>query len=410
MNLVEIDEKEFRDFLLTSPYRTFLQSPEIGSIREQNGWNRVYLGFKKLDRLVGAVMLLSKKTGIKNEFYAIRGPLIDYENEDVIVECLSLLKDYCKNNNGYILRIDPYLHTVKKDINGDNIDDSDNNYHVIKSFEEVGFIKSKTNEQIKIGFVLDIKDKTEDELLKKMRANTRNLIGKASRIGVYIEQLGFDELDEFKNITDAAAKKNNFVNRSLNYYRQMYNAFNDKGEIKFLVAKLNLLDYSNLIKVEIEQLENKINVSKDNLGKQKLVENMKVEIINLGKRFDYVEKIRNEKGNIINLCGSMFICNMDELVYLFSGNYEEYMVFNGQYLLQWEMIKYAAKNNYNRYNFYGIDENYKSCKSSAGNYSFKKGFDGYVEELIGEYEITLSSYYYIYNLIRKLKKALRGGK
>ena len=61
------------------------------------------------------------------------------------------------------------------------------------------------------------------------------------------------------------------------------------------------------------------------------------------------------------------------------------------------MIKYARDNGYKKYNFYGISENFSDEKDPEyGVYKFKKGFNGYVEELIGEYHLPLSLLYYLH--------------
>ena len=59
-----------------------------------------------------------------------------------------------------------------------------------------------------------------------------------------------------------------------------------------------------------------------------------------------------------------------------------------------------------KHNFYGIPENINEHPDNYGIYEFKKGFNGYVEELIGEYELPLSFHYYIFKLLHKI----RGGK
>ena len=39
-----------------------------------------------------------------------------------------------------------------------------------------------------------------------------------------------------------------------------------------------------------------------------------------------------------------------------------------------------------------------------GIYEFKKGFNGYVEELIGEYELPITWHYKLMKIIHKIKK------
>ena len=71
------------------------------------------------------------------------------------------------------------------------------------------------------------------------------------------------------------------------------------------------------------------------------------------------------------------------------------------------MIKYACNNNYKRYNFFGIKSFDNKNDNDYGIYEFKKGFNGFVEELIGAYEISTNTIYYIYKLLRGIKKRFK---
>ena len=45
MTLKEIDVKTFEDYTKKSPYRTFMQTEEVGKLRKLNGWTAYYLLF-----------------------------------------------------------------------------------------------------------------------------------------------------------------------------------------------------------------------------------------------------------------------------------------------------------------------------------------------------------------------------
>ena len=108
--LEELTEKEFQNFSKKHPLRNFMETVEIGNLRKKNGWTVKYLGLRKNKKIIGATMLLSRKRHFNmNEFYALRGPLLDYSNDNEVETFLKELKDYVKKNNGYCLRIDPYL-------------------------------------------------------------------------------------------------------------------------------------------------------------------------------------------------------------------------------------------------------------------------------------------------------------
>lgn len=123
----------------------------------------------------------------------------------------------------------------------------------------------------------------------------------------------------------------------------------------------------------------------------------------IDKKIEEVNLLKQEHGEYIILSGAMFVLYGNEIVYLFSGSYDEYMKYCGQYRLQWEMIKYAADNNYKRYNFYGIKDVFDKNGKDYGVYEFKKGFNGYVEELFGAYETGTNLTYRIYSLLKSIK-------
>lgn len=80
------------------------------------------------------------------------------------------------------------------------------------------------------------------------------------------------------------------------------------------------------------------------------------------------------------------------------------MNFNAQYLIQWEMINYAVKNHYKRYNFYGITGNFDKNNKDYGMYEFKKGFNGYVIQLIGELQLPITYHYKLHHLLSFIRK------
>jgi lipid II:glycine glycyltransferase (peptidoglycan interpeptide bridge formation enzyme) len=250
-------------------------------------------------------------------------------------------------------------------------------------------------------FSLDLNNKTEEEILKNMKQNTRNIIKKTLKTGITIKELSFNELNKFHNILKETGARKNFKIRDINYYQDMYKLFSPKNEVKYLIAELNLNNYVENLEKE---KQDKITKLSSNL-KQTKKQELEKEIKNIDNKIKEAKKIKEKANNdIIVLSGSMFILTKPEIIYLSSGNYKEYLNFNSQYLLQWELIKYGLKNGYKKHNFYGIPENINEHPDNYGIYEFKKGFNGYVEELIGEYEIPIKKTYYLFDFIHKLKE------
>lgn len=405
MEFFELTEKEYQEYWESHPLKTFLSSIEIGKLRQKRNWSVNYVGIKDNNILYGAAMLLSKKKHLnKYEFYSPRGFLVDYSNKELLNYFTKEIIKYIKNKNGYILRIDPYIINKERDINGDIVENGQDNKEIILSLNNLGFKKIKTskNEQVSWMFSLDLEGKSEEQILKEMKPNTRNIIKKVEKNGIKIKELEFNELHIFNDILNKTAKRKDFSPRNQEYYEDMYNLFHPKNEVKYYIAELNINEYVKKLTKEIEEKKDKL--KSQNIKKTRR-EELKKDIKLLETKISEAKDIKDKtKSDIITLSGSMFIFIKPEIIYLSSGNYEEYLKFNSQYLLQWEVIKYGIKHGFKKHNFYGIPENINKHPDNYGIYEFKKGFNGYVEELIGEYELPITNHYYLYKLFQKLKE------
>ena len=407
MKFQEITEKEYKDFWENHPLKTFLSAPEISKLREKSAWVTYYVGVKEDKKLIAATMLLAHKRHFgKWEFYSPRGYLLDFHNKELVTFFTNELKKYIKERKGYILRIDPYVIYKERDIDGNIVEGGVDNSSVVDQLYSLGFQKVPTPNMEQVGwmFSLDLEGKGEEQILKEMKPNTRNTIRKAEKFGITVNEISYDELERFQNIMEETSQRKGFANRKLSYYQEMYKLFHEKNEVKFFITELNLKNYVEGLKEERKEKEEKINSLSDAKYNDGAKKNLTNEIDSIDKRIKDSENIMQEKGTeIITLSGSMFMLIQPEVIYLSSGNYEEFMKFNSQYLIQWELIKYGIENGFKKHNFYGIPENINTHPKDYGIYEFKRGFNGYVEELIGEYELPITWHYHLMKIIHKLK-------
>lgn len=408
MKFQEITEKEYRDFWEEHPLKTFLSAPEISKLREKSNWTTYYVGVKEDKKVVAATMLLSHKRHFgKYEFYSPRGYLLDFKNKELLDFFTNELKKYIKDKKGYVLRIDPYVIYKERDIDGNIVENGIDNSDVVNNLESLGFKKVKIENMEQVGwmFSLNLDGKTEDQILKEMKPNTRNTIRKAEKFGITVNEISYDELDRFQNIMVETGERKGFGVRKLSYFQEMYKLFHDKNEVKYFITELDLNAYIKRLEEEKHEKEDKLNSLSDakyNDGQKK---NLTNEIASIDKRIIDSNKIKEESGkDVITLSGSMFMLIKPEVIYLSSGNYEEYMKFNSQYLIQWELIKYGIENGFKKHNFYGIPANINEHPKDYGIYEFKRGFNGVVEELIGEFALPITWHYNLFELIHKIKK------
>ncbi|MBQ3452880.1 peptidoglycan bridge formation glycyltransferase FemA/FemB family protein [Candidatus Saccharibacteria bacterium] len=352
MNFITLEPEDFREFANKSPYKSFYQTPEIAKLREESGWTPYYFGVEHSGKIKAATMLVAKPAFLgKSVYYAPGGPLIDFEDRELVNFFMKNLKSYAHSHNGYVLHIEPYYELVERGRDGEVVEGGFDHKTALKNLRDAGFIRLPESDEPKYSFAMELKDQTADQIFADMKRNTRNHIRKAEKMGVTVRELKREELSIFKQITESTSARRNFTDKPLSYYEQMYDLFHGRGEVQFLIAEAKSIPMS----------------------------------------------------------AAMFMTYGDEVIYLFSGSDEQYMKeYNAQYLIQWHMIKYAVEHGFKRYNFYGIQGLPDKNSKDYGIYDFKKGFTsdqtGRVIELIGAHELpTNKTFYYLHQLLSKLK-------
>ena len=407
MKFVILNDNEFMEFVNTRPEKNFFQTVMMKDRIEKEGHEVYLVGVKNDDKVVAASFIAATGhtfLGYKT-FEAYKGFILDYQDKELIRFMTEEVKKFLISKKALRLIIDPYIQNVSRDMDANQVDGVDNR-HVREYLEELGYKYNEDGAQVKWCYCLDINGKSSEELFNDFRSSTRNNINKTKgKFNLNVRTLTKEQLGEFKKVTSDTCDRREFADKSLKYYENMYDAFGD--DVTFKICEINLDNYINTLEIENETLTNKIEELSDSSSNKKKKEEMRKNIENNKKKIEENKKLREEKGSVIPLSAAMFMLYGDEIVYLFSGSYAEYMSFCGQYRLQWEIIKYAADNGYKRYNFYGIQDVFNPEGKDYGVYEFKKGFGGYVEELLGSFILEVNGVNKIYNFVRKIKNQIK---
>lgn len=397
MEFRELTIKEFEKYLNKCNLKSFLQSPKLDGQDD----NSYYVGVLKDGKVIAATRMISKKNRFGyNNFYAPKGLLLDYNDIDLLKFFVLNLKKYIKHHHGYVLHIDPNVFYKSRDIDG-NITDEYDNTNIVNNLKKLGFkhngftVGYDNTNQVRWQHVIDLEGKTFEEIKKSIKANHLNKIKKAEKYGITVKEIEYDDLPIFKSITESTSKQIGFKDKSIEYYRKIYKNF--KNEVKFLLAYLNVDEYKKKITDELISYNKKYEkfYNKENNSAKEIKKN----IDTLNNRLIEIDKYES---GLIPISASMFMMFGDEIIYLFSGNVDKYNNFYSQYLIQWIMIKYAIENKYKKYNFYGISGKFNPGED--GVYEFKKGFGGHVEEYIGDFYLPINWYYYLNELLKKIRR------
>ncbi len=414
--LEELTKEEFNEYASKHPLNMFFQSSYWGELKSITGWKHFMVGIKNDGKIEAATLILGKKIPIFNRYiyYAPRGFLIDYNNTELLKKFTLEVKKYLKKKKGIFIKINPYLIYQERDINGDIVENGIDNKNVVEELKKLGFIH--TGFTINYGkdleprwiSVLDLEGKTEEGLLKDMRSTTRWGINNSYKHGLKLVEIDKSRINEFKKLMEHTGERRGFIDRSEAYYEKMYDAFSKDDKIKIMLVELDIDEYLyNLNNQKQQNLLKQVEAKNkpDSAKAKRVLKELQSQFESLEKRISNLEKLQKEKGNKIVVAGGLFMTFGTQVLSLFGASYREYMKFNGQFFLNFKMIKYALNNGYKKYNFYGITGEFNEDSEMFGLFDFKRGFNAHVEELIGEFTLITNKFFYkVYNLMFEVYK------
>ena len=304
---------------------------DLNWVKMKFSWKQEAVYLEENDKIIAAMTILLEKVPGLNSYlmYAPRGPVCDIHNVELVKKLIKEADAVAKKYNAFLLKFDPeikYDQNIEKKYN-------ENGFRVLSknvSFDEL--IQPRFN------MILNIKDKTEDQLFKNFSEKTRYNIRLAKRKNVVV-RYSHDEKDLkiFYDLYDVTTKRDKIGKRAYEYFKNMLNAF-DQEHLRVYVASNDGQDLSAAI--------------------------------------------------ALNYGGKMFY------IYGASSNIKRNYMPN--YLMQWEMIKWAVECKCTNYDFGGV----LILNEQNGLYRFKIGFcknDG-VTELLGEIDKVYNpSVYFLYS-------------
>lgn len=409
--LEELSIEEFNEFSKNNEQGIFFQSSYWGELKKMNGWIPHIVGVKEGYNIKGASLLLAKKIPVFNKyiFYAPRGYLLNYKDELFLEDFTKKIVRYVKKNKGIFIKINPNIEYQKRDIDG-NVVEGFNNQKIIDNLKKLGYkhngftITYGTDLEPRWWSVLDLKNKTEEEILKNMRGTTRWGINNSYKHGLKLVEIDETRIDEFKKLMEHTSERRGFIDRPISYYKKMYESFSKDKNIKILLVELDLEENLKSLNEQLINTENKLNKT----TKEGAIKEYESQITAIKKKIDDDKELIKNYGNNIVVAGGLFMLFGRQVVSLFGASYREFMKFNGQYFLNYEMIKYALNNGYDKFNFFGITGEFNEESDMYGLFNFKRGFGAEVVELIGEFDLITDKFFnYIYKFMYKVYRKMK---
>ncbi len=204
---------------------------------------------------------------------------------------------------------------------------------IAETMKEMGFTLFAGPEgfetiQARFNYHLFLNGRTEEELFKNLTQKTRYNCRVAMKHGVEIRVVGEEYLDDFVRIMQTTGERDGFNTRPKSYFARMLKALGPH-------VRLYMGFY---------------------------------------------------EGNPV--CGAITTNYAGKTCYVYGASDNLYRNVMPNYLMQWEMIKWAVETGCTLYDFQGVSGNLDENGHMYGLYRFKKGFNGQLDEYAGEWNYT----------------------
>ncbi|MGX7111593.1 peptidoglycan bridge formation glycyltransferase FemA/FemB family protein [Gemella cuniculi] len=406
MIFTEISSDELQKFQNENNDRYFFsQSAEYSKMAKNNNLKTKILAVKKNNEILAYGTFIYFQ--YKKFFYkatAQFGPIMDYSNTELVKFYFNQLKQYfSKDLRVLCVRVNPFINEkIYNDV--EFIKNNDVAININKILKSLNYNALNddlfTNPTLasRCVFSKELDENiTEDSLLKNISQIARYTINRTIKEGVLVREIDiFNEEDAkvFDMINRDTESRINFEIRDNEYFKSLKENLGDKLHLLVSYIDCSLFiettnnTIANLEKERqdlIEKLEQgKVNAKKANNRIKEYDENIAIWY----KKIDKISELKEENGNIINLSCASFIESGQDLIYFTSGAIQKFHRYEGPYAILFNMMKFAIKNNFKYFNFFGTAKDFESEESADyGVLQFKRNFNGNVEYFMDNYEI-----------------------
>jgi len=330
--IIDIKEKaRFNNFIAAHAKGHFLQLWEWGEVKRGMGWEPLPLVLEEDGAIRAALLILKRRLPLP-----VLNRCIFYSPRGPVVDVESeeLIRALFEGAERVAKAHKAIFLKIDPDVRVENQVFAD-------ILQKCSFRKNETGldfEGVQPVFVfrLDITP-SEITLLQNMHSKWRYNIKLAGRKGVKIREAeNKQDLQIFYRILQETATRDNFLIRGYQYFEWIWDYMVESG-----YAQVFLAEY---------------------------------------------------EGQVISASLAMLLG--DKAWYLYGASSNEYRNVMPNYLIQWEMIRWARRKGCTIYDFRGVSGDLDESNPLYGLYRFKKGFNGEFTEFAGEWDRVYSPLFY----------------
>ena len=396
---IGISAQEHDDFVKQSSQTNLLQSASWAKVKDN--WDNERIGFYKNNQLVASASILIKPLPLSmTMLYIPRGPIMDYQDQELLHFVLTSLKKFAKTKKALFIKFDPSLFLVQNQ-SGEERQDNPKTLDLINNLQKAGAIwlgrTELLDETIQPRFQANIyKDNFSEELLSK---STRQAIRTARNKGIQVQFGGSELLDDFSALMKKTENRKSIHLRGQDYYQKLLDTYPEQSYIT--LASINLNERLENLQVQKSKAEKEASkfTEKTKPGK---IENNKQQQKRLQEEMDFLAEKMTQGVTTVPLSGTLVLEYGTTSENIYAGMDEEYRRYQPALLTWYETAKHAFERGADWQNMGGVENDL-----NGGLYHFKSKFNPTIEEYVGEFNLPTNPLYHLSNLAYTLRKKYR---
>ena len=396
---IGITAEEHDEFVKTSPQTNLLQSSDWAKIKDN--WGNERLGVYQDHKLVAVASILIQPLPLGfTMLYIPRGPIMDYQNSELVAFMLQSIKTYAKSKRAVFAKFDPSLF-LRKGLIGQETSDQEATLAIIQSLKKCGVEwvgrTEDMGETIQPRFQANIYKEyfTEDQLSK----STKQAIRTARNKGVEVIFGGTELLDEFAALMKKTEARKGIHLRGRDYYEKLLTTY--AGQSYITLSRINLAQRLASLKEQLEK--NQAEASRFNeKTKPGKIDNNRQEKERLEEEIQFLHQELKAGQEIVSLSGTLTLEFGGTSENVYAGMDENFRRYQPAILTWYETAQHAFDRGAAWQNMGGVEN-----QLDGGLYHFKSKFNPMIEEFVGEFNLPTSMLYPLVNKAYQLRKKLR---
>lgn len=389
----------------SNAFGDFQQTSQMAAMAKKHGADISFVGVQDPGGSIVAGAMITYTAGrMGTEGSVWLGPVCDPSNSELLAAVTDAIKQDGKRHHA--LSVSCWPNVLLQHYTSAGKADGPRNTAALRAFAQCGWIlqppakgyDSVINHWVYVKDLVGI-DST-DELLASFEKRTQWSVKRAHSMGVVVKEIDSSDalqLASFADIEKQTADRRNFEFRGEQYFKDFADSFGQRAH--FYIAYIDTAAYEQAMQKKVDDLEQLVSSISAKLSQRettKLRRRYSEESSNLEaarKRLESSHELRAE-GDLLPAACSLFVTHPNETVYLFSGSVEDHKPFYASALIQYEaMIRLCLEKGVHRYNFYGIKNVFDDPSDEGyGVLEFKQGFNGHVEEMLGEFILPVNQF------------------